>query len=173
MKKNKKQLQEYDERLSPEAQALNDYLYQYRDCLRKKKTLERRKEEIKKEFECPLHGVHYDGMPHASGVSVGAAAISFRLDEIETKISEQMEKTAKVLTDTMSIIDFLEDDGHLLSKEVIEDKYIDGMRWDEICKETNTSKSMAVRHWKAGLYRLLEFKKVGKILKEYKKHEGY
>lgn len=170
---SKRQLREFDEKLTDEAEALNQYLYQYRDSIRKKNTLERRREEIRKEFNHPLKGVSYDGMPHGSSVSVGSAAISYRLDEIDTKITEQITRAQKLLIDIMNIIDFLEEQEYDLSRSIIENRYIDRMGWEKIGRENHASKSKVCRYWKKGLYRLLEFKKVQNILSDYMKEREY
>lgn len=164
---SKRQLIEFDEKLTDEAEALNQYLYQYRDSIRKKNILERRREEIRNEFNHPLQGVSYDGMPHSCGVSVGSAAISYRLDEIDMKIADQIGKAQRLLIDIMNVIDFLDEKEYDLSRCIIENRYIDRMSWEKIGKENHASKSKVCRNWKKGLYRLLEFKKVQEILKEY------
>lgn len=160
----------HEEQLSPEALVLDKYLYQYKCCISRKKALERRRKDIIREFDHPLSGVSYDGMPRGGGGSVGCAAISFRLDEINTKIKEQMEKSVKVLAEIMDIIDFLPENS--MERAIIEHRYIDRLRWWQICKEENISRTPATNYWRKGLYELLEFKKVQEILTEYKKTTG-
>lgn len=157
----------YDEALSPEALLLDQYLFQYRKCLSRKKELEGRRKEIEQEFNHPLKGVSYDGMPHGSGENVGCAALSFRLDEIDTRIKEQMAKAAKVLTEIMDVIDFLPE--NTIERSVIEQRYIDRKNWIQICRANHISKTPATRYWKKGLYKLLEFKKIQMLMEEYEK----
>lgn len=159
-------MKKYEEQLSQEAVLLNQYLSQYRRCIERKKTLERRRNDIIQEFENPLSGVSYDGMPHGSGAGVGCAALSFRLDEINTRIKEQMDKSIKILTEIMDIIEFLPENS--MERTIIEHRYIDRLSWGQICKIEHISRTPGTRYWRKGLYELLEFKKVQRIVKEYK-----
>lgn len=164
-------MNKYDEQLSEEALVLDRYLNQYVRCIRRKRILERRRKEIIREFDFPLSGVSYDGMPHGSSSGVGCAALSFRLDDIDTKIKEQVDKSIKVLAEIMDVIEFLPENS--TERAIIEHRYIDRLRWWQICKEENISRTPATNYWRKGLYALLEFKKVQQIVEEYKKdHEG-
>lgn len=158
-------MSKYEEHLTPEALLLDKYLSQYRNCMNRKKSLERRRNEIQREFNNPLKAVSYDGMPHGSGEGVGCAALSFRLDEIETRIKEQMEKSAKVLAEIMDVIEFLPENS--TERIIIEHRYIDRYYWGRICKEVHLSRTPATKYLRKGLYQLLEFKKVQQILSEY------
>lgn len=160
-------MKKYEEKLSPEAELLDQYLYQYKRCINKKRNLERRQKEIKWELDHPLNGVSYDGMPRGGGESPGCAAISFRLDEINTRIEEQKEKSVKVLAAIMNIIEFLPE--NTTERDIIEHRYIDRFSWEKICKEEHLSRTPATRYWRKGLYKLLEFKKVQQVLWEYEK----
>lgn len=155
-----------ESRLTDEAELLDRYLSQYRYCIGKKKSLERRRAEIIREFDSPLSSAGIGGMPRGSGSGVGCAAISFRLDEIEARISGQIEAAMKILDDIMSVIDFLPENS--LERMVVENRYIDRYRWDRICRENHISRTPATKSWRKGLYALLEFKKVRQILEEYR-----
>lgn len=154
-----------ERRLTDEADLLDRYLSQYKYCIGKKKFLESRRAEIIKEFDNPLSAVKLDGMPRGSSIGAGCAAISFRLDEIDSRIKEQMEKTAKTLSDIMNVIDLLPENS--LERSIIENKYIDRYKWDRVCRENHISRTPATKRWRKGLYTLLEFEKVQQILKEY------
>lgn len=160
-------MKKYEEPLDPEALLLDRYLKQYKRCIRRKHVLERRRDEIIKEFDNPLSGVSYDVASSSGGESLGCAALSFRLDEINTKINEQMDKSVKVLAEIMDIIDFLPENS--MERSIIEHRYIDRLSWWQICKEENISRTPATNYWKKGLYDLLGFKRVRKILEEYEK----
>lgn len=160
-------MKKYEEQLSTDALLLDQYLYQYKCCIGRKKTLERRRRDIVREFNSPLTGVSYDGMPRSSGTGVGCAVLSFRLDEIDTRIKDQMEKSVKVLAEILEIIEFLPENS--IERSIIEHRYIDRMEWKQICKEEHISRTPATRHWRKGLYQLLEFKKVQLIVHEYEK----
>lgn len=163
-------MKKYEEQLTEDAVLLDRYLGQYKKCIERKKSLERRRNDIIKEFDNPLKGISYDGMPHGSGESLGCAALSFRLDEINTRIKEQMEKSVKVLAEIMDVIEFLPENS--TERAIIEHRYIDRFRWEQICKVEHISRTPATRYWKKGLYQLLEFKKVQKILWDYEKATG-
>ena len=160
-------MKKYEEQLSPEALLLNQYLSQYRRCIERKRALERRRNDIIREFEHPLKGVSYDGTSHGSGEGLGCAALSFRLDGINTRIKEQMDKSVKVLAEIMDVIDVLPENS--MERAIIEHRYIDRMNWEPICKVEHISRTPATRYWRKGLYELLEFKKVQQIVAEYEK----
>ena len=160
--------QELEERLTEDAELLNKYLNQYSHYIAKKKVLEKRRAEIKQEFDSPIHAINIDGMPKGGNNNIGCAALSFLMDEIESRIKEQAEASAKILTNIMSVIELLPD---CLERDIIESKYIDRRGWNRICKEYHISRSPAIRKWRRGLYMLLEFKKVRHILKEYEEEK--
>lgn len=160
-------MKKYEEKLTEDALLLDQYLSQYRRCLGRKKTLENRRLEIEREFYSPLSGINYDGMPHGSGTNMGCAALSFKLDEINTRIKEQSSKSVKILAEIMDIIEFLPENS--TERSIVEHKYIDRKSWNQICKIEHLSRTPATRHWRKGLYHLLEFKKVQQILHEYEK----
>lgn len=160
-------MKKYEEQLTEEALLLNHYLLQYRRCIDRKRYLEVRRNNIIKEFDYPLKSVSYDGMPHGSGIGAGCAAISFRLDEINTRIHEQMEKSVKVLADIMDIIEYLPENS--IERAIIEHRYIDRLNWEQICKLEHISRTPATRYWRKGLYELLDFKKIQQILQDYER----
>ena len=167
MKKGKprKSVGTYDIKLSESQQILSDFLYQYSNCIDRKKSLERRRRDIINEFDMPLSGVSMDGMPKSGGSSNGCAAISIRLDDIEQRIREQTEKAIKVLNDIMDVIDLLPENSP--ERAIIESRYIDRLGWSLVCQENNFSKSHAIRYWKKGLDELLEMKRARDIMKKY------
>lgn len=160
-------MRKYEEQLSPEAVLLNQYLNQYKTCIGKKKTLEHRKNDIMREFDNPLGAMKYDGMPRGSGVGLGCAALTFRLDEIETRITEQMNNAAKALSDILNIIEFLPENS--MERIIIEHKYIDRFSWNKICMIEHISRTPATRYWRKGLYDLLEFAKVQQIIHDFRR----
>ena len=163
-------MKKYEEQLSQDALLLDRYLGQYRQCIKRKKMLVSRRDEIIREFDNPLKGVSYDGMPRGSGESLGCAALSFRLDEINTRVKEQMEKSAKLLTEIMDVIEFLPENS--IERAIIEHRYIDRHNWNQVCRMEHISRTPATKYWRKGLYELLEFKKVQVILHEFEKQES-
>lgn len=151
--------------LTEDQKLLQDFLFQYSDCIRRKKNLERRRREIIKDFDMPLSGISMNGMPKGGGTPAGCAALSIRLDDIEQRIKEQAEAATKVLSDILDVIELLDD--YTPERAIIENRYIDRMKWDKLCIENNFSKSHAIRYWKKGLDELLQKKRTRDIMKRY------
>lgn len=154
------------EQLSDDALLLNRYLGQYRHCITVKKDLESRLRDIQYEFDHPLGSVKMDGMPKGNATSVGCAALTLRLDEIETRIKDQIDKSMLVLNDIMNIIDLLPENS--MERIIIERRYIDRLSWDQIAMKEHIGRTPAIRWWRKGLYALLEFQKIQEILSKYK-----
>ena len=163
--KKPKNVATYDIELTEKQKLLNDFLWQYSNSIRRKKNLERRRREIIKDFDMPLSGVSINGMPKGGGTPAGCAALSIRLDDIEQRIKEQAEAATKVLSDILDVIELLED--HTPERGIIENRYIDRMKWDAVCRENNFSKTHAIRYWKKGLDELLLKKRTRDIMKRY------
>lgn len=155
------------EQLTKEAALLNKFLGQYKYCLNAKKNLETRKKEIEYEYKHPLSSPQMDGISAKSSGKQpeGFTSILIMVEEINKRIDEQMNKCINVLTQIYEIISFLPD--NTIEKLIFEHKYIDCMNWDKICRIENITKTPAVHHWRKGLYRLLEFKKIKKMIEEY------
>lgn len=170
MEKRKREIKKTESRLTEEAELLHQYLCQYRYCIGKKKSLERRRAEIIQEFDSPLGAIRMDGMPKGSSSGIGCAAIAFRLEEIDNRIKEQIETSSKALTDIMNVIDFLPENS--MERSIIESRYIDRYDWTRVCMENHISRTPATKSWRKGLYMLLEFKKVKQILKEHEDGKG-
>lgn len=154
------------EPLSEEAKLLKRYLEQYFHCKNKRAKLEKRRASIIREFDNPLSGVKYDGMPKGNKVSVGSASLAYRLDEIDSRILQQQNNAAKLLLEVMSVIDFLPENS--TERDILEDRYIDCLTWSKVCTEEHMSRSAANDYLNDGLNKLLTFKKVQKILEEFK-----
>ena len=158
-----------DDKLYGDAEILDRYLSQYRIYINRKNSLVRRKEEIRKEFS-PYKSPKYDGMPHGqpSGDTIAYNYVA-QLEEIDNRISEQIAKIGKVLKDISDVIDLLPEKSpeDILSKAIIENRYIDRFTWEKIYADNAVSNATAWRYWKRGLNILLANKKVNRILKEF------
>lgn len=97
-------------KLSREASVLDKYLSTYNRCKSRKRSLELRKSEIMKDFESPLRAVSMDGMPRGSSAGAGCAALTYELDEIQTRINEKIEEMKKVYVKISDIMEFLPED---------------------------------------------------------------
>ncbi|MCD7862843.1 MAG: hypothetical protein LUG61_04880 [Lachnospiraceae bacterium] len=158
---------EYEERLSKEAQLLDEYLTQYRICAIRKRSLERRRREILKEFGYPLSTVTYDGMPHGSSSGAGCEALPLKLAEIDEKINQQISENTKILLQTIDIINLLPENS--MDRVILEYRYIDCYGWRRICEAVPIGKTPAVRRWRRGLHTLIQKKIVREIIAEYSK----
>lgn len=155
-----------EEPLSEEAELLIRYLEQYSNCKDKQKRLENRRRNIIREFNYPLSGVNYDGMPKGSSISVGAAGLAYRLDEIDSRILQQQNRAAKLLLEVMNVLEFLPENE--LERDVLEARFIDCYTWNKVCFSVNLSRSAAYKYLKDGINKLLTFKKVQMIIQDYK-----
>lgn len=156
-----------NQKLSKDAKLLDQYLSRYYNCIISKNDLLDRRKNILEDFNTPLTSVKFSGDPKAKKESLGCAALSFRLDEIDGKILEQLKDAEKSLNDIMSIIDTLP--ANTIERNIIEKKYIDRLSWNKISQAENISRNAAFYNWRAGLNKMLEFKRVQKILKDYEK----
>lgn len=161
-----KRKQHDEEPLTEEAKLLIDYLEQYSNCKDKQARLESRRRAIIKEFDNPLSSVNYDGMPKGNSISVGAASLAYRLDEIDSRILQQQNRAAKFLLEVMSVLEFLPENE--LERDVLEARYIDCYTWSKTCSAVHLSRSAAYKYLKDGLNKLLTYKKVQKIIQDHK-----
>ncbi|MBD5509965.1 MAG: hypothetical protein HDR08_01695 [Lachnospiraceae bacterium] len=159
-------MEKHKQKLSQDAALLDKYLGRYNCCRNRKKVLERRKNELTREFENPLAAVRLDGMPRGSSRGVGCAALSFQIDEINTRIGEKIKEMEKKYVEINDVIEFLPENS--TERTIIEYKYIDGYRWAEICQLEHITRTPAVQYWRKGLYQLLEFAKVQQVVRDFK-----
>lgn len=167
-RRKKRQNDFYDGRLTEEAVELDCFLKRYAVAVRTKRILERRRRRITKElgyYRVKSPGL--DGMPrgNGNGREEMAVAIVYRLDEIDTRIREQIERATIRMAEIMNVIDFLHENTE--ERAIIENRYIDMMEWEDICRENYISRSSAIRRWKKALHVLLKQERVKKILNDY------
>lgn len=128
---------------------LKMFLEQYCKKRQRKKILQNRMYNLKKEF----------------GENI---SLDYRIkcEEIERRIEEEQKETAIAMLKIMDVLDFLEKDS--LEKEILEYKYLDSRKWIEIEKVEHLSRSRCIDYWNRGLNKLLEFKYVRQIIAKYK-----
>lgn len=144
---------------------LRRFLRQYRRAVGHKRTLEQRLRQIRAEMAFPLRGVKYDGMPHGSEPSAGAAEYTYREDEIEQRIKDQAKVAESALLQVMDIIDFIPDNTD--ARTIVEFRYIDGLRISQVSERIHYSRSRVYGIETETLDFLLGFEKVQKILADY------
>lgn len=154
-------------KLTKEAAVLDKYLSTYNRCKSRKQSLETRRLEILHDFNSPLRAVAMTGMPHGSSSNVGCAALSYELDEIDTRILEKIQEMEKAYIRINNIMEFLPEDS--TERSILEYRYLDGCGWNKICDMEHLSRTPAIQYWRKGLYKLLEFAKVQSIVREHEK----
>ena len=163
---DQKNKQQKDER-NKEKNLLKDYLNQYYSGRRKRSQLERRLKNIQEEMATPIGGHGYSPVNYRNTNKVGPGAASFvyRLSEIETRIEEQKKRVEKDLLKVMDIMDFLEENS--TERMVLELRFIDCESWAAIEKEMHLSRRACFDYQNRALEKLLTFKKVENIIKEF------
>ncbi len=158
---------ELENKKNEKKELLKRYLGQYHAGRMKRIQLERRLKNIKKEMDAPIGGHGYSPINYGSTNNMGAGAASFvyRMSEIETKIENQKSNTEKALLKVMDIMDFLEENS--TERMVLELRFIDCKDWTNIEKEMHLSRSSLFNYRNKGLEKLLGFKKVCQILKDF------
>lgn len=153
--------------INEDARLLKRYLEQYHMCKLREKALRDRLKRIQNDMKYPLSGINMDGMPKGNTVGAGApCSFAIRIDEAERRIRDQEERTATTLLNIMDILDFLPENE--IERNILEARYIDCFSWTKVCRLVHMSRTPANNHLNAGLAKLLEFKKVQKILADYK-----
>lgn len=150
-----------------EKELLKEYLSQYYTSRIKRSQLERRLKSIREEMDAPIGGYGYSPVNYGGTNKTGAGAASFvyRISEIETRIENQKNQIEKALLKVMDIMDFLEESS--LERMVLELRFIDCKSWTAIGQEAHLSRSSLFNYLNKGLEKLLGFKKVGQILKDF------
>ena len=150
---------------------LKRYLEQYHNGKMKRTQLERRLKRIKEEMDAPIGGHGYSPINYGgtNNTGPGAASFVYRMSEIETRIENQKSNTEKALLKVMDIMDFLEENS--TERMVLELRFIDCKSWKVIERELHLSRRSCFDYQNKALEKLLEFKKVKIILKEYQKQD--
>lgn len=152
-------------------EVLKEYLNQYYTGRIKRSQLEKRLKNIRAEMDAPIGGYGYSPVNYGGTNKVGPGAASFvyRMSEIETRIEEQKSRVEKALLRIMDIIDFLEENS--TERMVLELRFIDCKSWAVIEKELHLSHRSCFNYQNRGLEKILEYKKVRNVLKEYQKEK--
>lgn len=147
---------------------LKEYLNQYYTGRMKRSQLERRLKNIRAEMEVPIGGYGYSPVNYGGTNKVGPGAASFvyRMGEIETRIEDQKSRVEKALLKVMDIMDFLEENS--TERMILELRFIDCKGWAAIEKEMHLSRRACFDYQSKALEKLLRFKKVRAVLREYR-----
>lgn len=151
-----------------EKQLLKSYLGEFYKHRNRKQQLEERLKNLTYEINTPIGGVNYKQTPRSSiyDISDSSSSIIFKMSEIEERILKQKEEVMKSILNIMDVLDYLEEAS--VERAILECRYLDCMDWNRIAKKMNLSRSSCNSHWNAGIERLLKFKRIQKIVQDYK-----
>lgn len=146
---------------------LKKYLGQYYSARNKKRQLESRLQAFRQDM-VGTRGMQYSPVPHSQTNSVGdgPASMVIRAMEIEEQIKLKKEEMANAMLNVMKMMDFLPADS--MERTVLEYRHIDCLSWKQIAREMNYSIRTCRNKYDSGMEKLLGYKKVQKILEEYK-----
>jgi hypothetical protein len=160
-----------EERLELRRHLLRQYLGRYYRSTMKKKQLEIRL-RVFRENMGSIRAMEYSPTPRSqtNNVGDGAATEVIREMEIEERIESQKKEMQETLLDIMKIMDFLP--ANSMERIIMEYRHIDCLDWKQICREVNYSRSTCNDYYKAGIEKLLTFKKVQQIIADFSEGEG-
>lgn len=148
-------------------QLLKRFLSQYYRAKDRQATLRARLASLQAELRHP--GVKVpppDGVPSKTGVSNGAASLTLKIADIEDRIQKQIEIEARSVIAIMDVIEFLPAD--TIERDILEFRHIDCKPWDKIMDCVHLSRSPCFEYYNKALDKLLTYKKVRRILSDYK-----
>lgn len=164
--KQRKKISPEEARHNEELEVLSNYLSQYRKAKRRKANLEKRLKQIREDMEHPISAVGYSPInAPTNDFGEGAASFTFRTTDCELKIYEQAEQATKDLLKIMDIMDYL--DAGSDEREALELYYIDGHAWEYVAEKMDISRSQVFKLRRAGLEKLLTFRRIQGILRKY------
>lgn len=168
--KRKRKISPEQARHNEEIKILNNYLSQRRKAKRRKTILEKRLMDIREDMKHPISAVGYSPINAPTNeIGEGAASFTFRTSDCELKIYEQADQVTKDLLKVMDIMDYLDKSSD--EREALELYYIDGLTWENVAEKMEVSRSQAYNLRRAGLEKLLTFKRVKEILRKYEAGE--
>ena len=148
-------------------QLLKRFLSQYYRAKDRQAALRARLASLQAELRHP--GVKVpppDGIAGKTGVSSGAASLTLKIADIEDRIQKQIEIEAKCVIAIMDVIEFLPAD--TIERDILEFRHIDCKPWDKIMDCVHLSRSSCFEYYNKALDKLLTYKKVRRILSDYK-----
>lgn len=145
---------------------LKRYLSQYYRAKEKQAALRHRLEDLQAELRHPgVNTPPLDGIPVKSKCNGGAAALIFKIGDIEERIQRQIDIEARSVAEIMDVLDFLPRES--TERDILEYRHIDCMPWTEIQRLVHLTRSPCFEYYNKGLDKLLEFKKVRMALAAY------
>lgn len=155
--------------LTESQKELRAFLNQYKVCRLRKRQLEERVKQIKEDMEKPLSSINYTFIQKNNDVPSGAAAYTYMLDQIETRINEQIHEALNVLVKITDVIEYLRPDSE--ERMILELRYIDCKSIDKICKEMHITRSPLYEKEKSAFNKLLSYERVQMMIDTYKSQD--
>lgn len=145
---------------------LKRYLSQYYRAKEKQAALRHRLEELQAELRHPgVNTPPLDGIPTRSKRNDGAAALIFKIGDIEERIQRQIDIEARSVAEIMNVLEFLPRES--TERDILEYRHIDCKPWNEIMDLVHLTRSPCFEHYNKGLDKLLTYKKVRATLEAY------
>jgi len=136
---------------------LRDWLRRYRTARNRKRDLDNRLKNVLADLNDPPLGGQGSGSPGSGTPSAGAAAIAYKIDEVEQHIKDQQGRMAQIFLETCEVIDLLPD---IEDRQLLEKRYIDCQGWQQIEKDLYLARSNLARREAKALDTLLQNKTV-------------
>ena len=136
---------------------LRDWLRRYRTARNRKRDLDNRLKNVLANLNAPPLGGQGSGSPGSGTPSAGAAAIAYKIDEVEQRIKDQQGRMAQIFLETSEVIDLLPD---IEDRQLLEKRYIDCQGWQQIEKDLYLARSNLARREAKALDTLLQHKTV-------------
>lgn len=136
---------------------LRDWLRRYRTARNRKRDLDNRLKNVLADLNDPPLGGQGGGSPGSGTPSTGAAAIAYKIDEVEQRIKDQQGRMAQIFLETSEVIDLLPD---IEDRQLLEKRYIDCQGWQQIEKDLYLARSNLARREAKALDTLLQHKTV-------------
>lgn len=136
---------------------LRDWLRRYRTARNRKRDLDNRLKNVLADLNDPPLGGQGGGSPGSGTPSTGAAAIAYKIDEVEQRIKDQQGRMAQIFLETCEVIDLLPD---IEDRQLLEKRYIDCQGWQQIEKDLHLARSNLARREAKALDTLLQHKTV-------------
>lgn len=136
---------------------LRDWLRRYRTARNRKRDLDNRLKNVLADLNDPPLGGQGGGSPGSGTPSTGAAAIAYKIDEVEQHIKDQQGRMAQIFLETCEVIDLLP---NIEDRQLLEKRYIDCQSWQQIEKDLYLARSNLARREASALDTLLQHKTV-------------
>ena len=141
------------ENRTEQRELLKQYLNQYYRLGRRVRTLERRLKEAKDELQHPsIKSSLGDMTPSKGSQSIGAAAPTLREDAIAERLMQERDRRTQAMDEILNVLDLLP---ATKERELLEYRHIDCMRWKEIYRRANLTRSPCFKYYNHGLDQLL------------------